>query len=97
MHLNPYDPIMETTISYDEMIVDLGYMTLFSAATPIVPLLMLPLTLLRKQCDGAQLLFDFRRPVPVTYSSIGMWNTVLAIMSRLSILTNVSIVIFTSE
>ena len=79
------------------MIIDLGYLTLFSAATPIVPLLMLPLTLLRKQCDGAQLLFDFRRPVPVTYSTIGMWNYILTVMSRLSILTNALIIIVTSK
>ena len=79
------------------MIIDLGYLTLFSAASPIVPLLMLPLTLLRKQCDGAQLLFDFRRPVPVTYSTIGMWNYILTVMSRLSILTNALIIIVTSK
>ena len=78
------------------MIIVLGYLTLFSAATPIVPLLMLPLTLLRKQCDGAQLLFDFRRPVPVTYSTIGMWNYILTVMSRLSILTNALIIIVTT-
>eukprot|EP00615_Pteridomonas_danica_P004753 CAMPEP_0114330528 /NCGR_PEP_ID=MMETSP0101-20121206/1814_1 /TAXON_ID=38822 ORGANISM="Pteridomonas danica, Strain PT" /NCGR_SAMPLE_ID=MMETSP0101 /ASSEMBLY_ACC=CAM_ASM_000211 /LENGTH=244 /DNA_ID=CAMNT_0001460575 /DNA_START=652 /DNA_END=1386 /DNA_ORIENTATION=- len=32
MHLNPYDEIMETTISYDELVVDLGYMVLFVGA-----------------------------------------------------------------
>ena len=51
-------------VRYDELIIDLGYMVLFAAAGPITPLLMIPLTLLRKKADGARLLYDFRRPMP---------------------------------
>lgn len=96
-HLNRYDPILATTISYDELIIDQGYLILFSTACPLMPILMLPLTLLRKQCDAAQLLFDFKRPVPIAHSTIGMWNSVLTVMSRLAILTNALIIIVTSK
>ena len=44
-------------------------MVLFAAAVPITPLLMIPLTLVRKKCDGARLLYDFRRPEPFKVSS----------------------------
>jgi hypothetical protein len=63
---------METTISYDELVVDMGYMVLFAAAVPITPLLMLPLMLIRKYCDGSRLTFDFKRPLPISTSTIGM-------------------------
>jgi hypothetical protein len=35
-------------VAYDELVIDLGYMILFAGAAPAVPLLMIPLTLIRK-------------------------------------------------
>jgi len=62
---------------------------------PVVPLLMIPLTLLRKLSDGSRLLYDFRRPVPYRVGTIGMWNYVLRVLSRLVMVTNAGVVLVT--
>ena len=81
--------------SYDELVVDLGYMVLFATAVPITPLFMIPLTLLRKRCDGARLLYDFRRPVPYKTGTIGMWNGVFRVLARITMVTNAAIILVT--
>mmetsp|Transcript_8082 Transcript_8082/g.10455 ORF Transcript_8082/g.10455 Transcript_8082/m.10455 type:complete len:176 (+) Transcript_8082:1-528(+) len=70
-------------------------MVLFAAAVPITPLLMLPLTLIRKYCDGSRLIYDFRRPLPISTATIGAWNGVLQILSRITMMSNIGIVLFT--
>ncbi|KAG3121706.1 hypothetical protein PI124_g1003 [Phytophthora idaei] len=78
----------DTFEDYTEMLVQFGYVSFFSLAFPLAPLLALLNNLLELRTDAFKLCQTRQRPLAHKASGIGVWLHVLQIMSVLAVLTN---------
>ncbi|GMF29822.1 unnamed protein product [Phytophthora lilii] len=78
----------DTFEDYTEMLVQFGYVSFFSLAFPLAPLLALLNNLLELRTDAFKLCHTKQRPLAHKASGIGVWLHVLQIMSVLAVLTN---------
>jgi len=91
----PYDD-REVFKDYKEMVIQYGFVTLFVVAYPLAPALALLNNLLEVHVDGYKLTL-FQRPNPHKTNSIGMWEYFLALLSKMSVATNLALVFFVSD
>ena len=82
---------------YLEMIIELGYITLFASAFPLAPLLSLFCNFVEIRSDMFKLLFISRKPSCERRATIGVWYQVQLGLAWASILTNCLIFGFSSE
>jgi hypothetical protein len=82
---------------YMEIIIDYGYVTMFSTAFPPVAILALLVNIFEVRVDAFKLCYLTRRPYPAPANSIGEWERVIGIVSILGTLTNTGIIVFTSD
>lgn len=82
---------------YMEIIIDYGYVTMFSTAFPPVAVLALLVNIFEVRVDAFKLCYLTRRPYPAPANSIGEWERVIGIVSILGTLTNTGIIVFTSD
>lgn len=92
-----YDNIEGVIDDYVEIAIQFGYLAGFSAAFSVSPLLCYALNTLQIKQDGYKLLWFHRRSIPLEVRSIGVWEDIFGGMLKLSVLTNVGIVVFTSS
>ncbi|ETK85223.1 hypothetical protein L915_09887 [Phytophthora nicotianae] len=78
----------DTFEDYTEMLVQFGYVSFFSLAFPLAPLLALLNNLIEMRTDAFKLCQTRQRPLAHKASGIGVWLHVLQIMSVLAVLTN---------
>ncbi|RLN91184.1 hypothetical protein BBJ28_00004762 [Nothophytophthora sp. Chile5] len=78
----------DTFEDYTEMLVQFGYVSFFSLAFPLAPLLALLNNLLELRTDAFKLCHAKQRPLARKASGIGVWLHVLQLMSVLAVLTN---------
>ncbi|EEQ98162.1 hypothetical protein Pmar_PMAR001977 [Perkinsus marinus ATCC 50983] len=62
-----------TFSDYSEMVTLYGYMTLFSLAFPLAPLIGVALAALETRVDGFKMFHLVRRPMPANAPNIGSW------------------------
>ena len=86
----PLDDYMEIVIGY-------GYVVLFGIAFPFTPLMALVLCIIELRVDAWKLCNLTRRPYPTRDCSIGIWLSVTQIMAVAGVITNVGVLIFTSD
>ncbi|GLD95464.1 hypothetical protein PINS_up004109 [Pythium insidiosum] len=91
--LEPYD----TFEDYTEMLIQFGYVTFFSLAFPLAPLLALCNNVLELRMDAFKLCHAKQRPIARKASGIGVWLDVLQLMSVLAVLTNCLHIAFTTS
>ena len=94
--LGDYDITMDLYEDYLEMVIQFGYVTLFSAAFSVAPVLAYLNNYIQIRVDGWKITSLSRRPFPQAASDIGIWKFVIEFMSIVSILTNVYLVVFVS-
>jgi len=82
---------------YMELIIDYGYVVMFSAAFPIVPLIALMNNMVEVRVDAYKLCHLMRRPYPAPGNNIGEWEGIVRTISVIGALTNTSIMIFTAN
>eukprot|EP00274_Cyanoptyche_gloeocystis_P001069 CAMPEP_0196663698 /NCGR_PEP_ID=MMETSP1086-20130531/53863_1 /TAXON_ID=77921 /ORGANISM="Cyanoptyche gloeocystis , Strain SAG4.97" /LENGTH=614 /DNA_ID=CAMNT_0041999615 /DNA_START=136 /DNA_END=1983 /DNA_ORIENTATION=+ len=82
---------------YSEMVIQFGYVTLFAAAFPLASVLALLNNVVEIRTDATKLLIATQRPIYRRASDIGNWFKILEIISFASVLTNLGIVLFTSN
>lgn len=92
--LDPYDTPME---DYMEMVCQYGYIVLFSSVFPVVGLLALIEILIEIRVDAWKLCKLNRRPFPYRTESIGIWHTIIFMVSYIGIATNSALIIFDSQ
>ena len=80
-----------------EMVVQFGFVTLFVVAFPLAPFLAWGSNVLEQHIDAYKLCFDHKRPVPKQAESIGMWQSFLTLISRISVVTNIALIFFTTD
>lgn len=86
---SPLDDYMEMAIQY-------GYVVLFSAALPIIPLLALIEIIFEIRVDAWKLCSLTKRPFPLAAEDIGVWKDILSTISYFGAISNAAIIIFTS-
>jgi hypothetical protein len=79
------------------MVVQLGFVTLFVAAFPLAPLFALFNNILEIRLDAYKFIVTMRRPVPVQAANIGVWATILNVLSILAVLCNAFVIGFCSD
>ncbi|TMW62806.1 hypothetical protein Poli38472_005424 [Pythium oligandrum] len=86
----------DTFEDYTEMLIQFGYVTFFSLAFPLAPLLALCNNTLELRIDAFKLCHAKQRPIAQKASGIGIWFQVLQLMSVLAVLTNCLHIAFTT-
>jgi len=85
----PFDDYLEIALQF-------GYVTLFVAAFPIAPLLALLNNLLEVKVDSYKVCKLSRRPFVPEAQDIGTWETIFKVMGIIAVLSNASVILFTS-
>lgn len=91
--LDPYESPLD---DYLEMVIQYGYVVLFCAAFPLITVLALIEISIEIRVDALKLCKLTRRPFPSGTEDIGIWKTVLQLISFFGIITNAAIIAVTS-
>jgi hypothetical protein len=78
-------------ICYFVSVLQFGFVTLFVAAFPLAPLFALLNNLIEIRLDAYKFLVTNRRPMPARAEDLGVWTPILDGISKLAVLTNVSL------
>lgn len=84
-----------TYSDYIEMMVQYGYVILFSVGFPMAPVLGFLSNIVEVQVDKYKLMKLTKRPVPLAANNIGMWAMIIDIVTTVSIFTNMGVFCFT--
>mmetsp|Transcript_27171 Transcript_27171/g.5014 ORF Transcript_27171/g.5014 Transcript_27171/m.5014 type:complete len:126 (+) Transcript_27171:1870-2247(+) len=79
-----------------EVVISYGYVILFSAAFPLVPLIAFICNSLELRIDAWKLCNLTRRPNPDVAGSIGMWGGIMRFICYAGAITNTAIIVFTA-
>lgn len=72
-------------------VLQYGFVTIFVAAFPLAPFFALLNNVFEMRLDAKKLLTMYRRPVGQRVTDIGIWFRILDSISKLSVITNVSL------
>lgn len=92
--LAPYDDLNIILYSYLALAILFGYLTMFSAALPLAPLVVLLCVFVSNKADLATLLNYYQRPVPKPAQDIGSWQGVFTALTVISVVVNAGLVAF---
>jgi hypothetical protein len=87
---SPMDDYMEMGIQY-------GYVALFCAAFPILPVFALVELVLEIRVDALKLCKLTKRPNPSRAEDIGVWRSILLTVSFFAAITNPAMIVFSSN
>lgn len=90
-------PLHDSFPEYIQAVVQFTYVSCFSVALPITPLIVLFNYLLCMRLDAYKLCKGRRRPLAEKTGGIGVWEHLLHIVSVIGVLTNCWLVGFTSQ
>ncbi|KAF9074154.1 calcium-activated chloride channel-domain-containing protein [Rhodocollybia butyracea] len=77
---------------YSEMVIQFGYVVLWSTIWPLAPVMALLNNILELRSDAFKITVHERRPTPVRTDTIGPWLDALAFLSWMAALTNGALV-----
>ena len=61
-----------------------GFVTMFVAAFPLAPLVAFVTNVLKLRTDAIKMIHNFRRPIAIQFSSIGVWHEILSTITMVS-------------
>ncbi|KAH8409217.1 hypothetical protein KR009_010799, partial [Drosophila setifemur] len=82
---------------YLEMVVQYGFITLFSLAFPLAPLLALLNNVLEVRLDAIKMLRLMRRPVGMRARDIGVWHNIMTVVTRIAVASSAMIIAFSTN
>ncbi|CAF0755683.1 unnamed protein product [Adineta ricciae] len=82
---------------YMEIMVQYGFVAMFSIALPVAPFLAMINNLFELRTDANKLLFEFRRPIGELAYTLGIWEKIFDVLSKLAILANVLYLLITCD
>jgi Calcium-activated chloride channel len=85
------------TEDYIEIVMRYGYVALFGAALPMLPLLALIEILIKIRVDAWTLCSLKKRPDPIRSSTIGVWKSIMLTIAYAGTLTNSGIIFITTD
>jgi hypothetical protein len=80
-----------------EIMVQYGFVAMFSIALPIAPFLAMINNLFELRTDAKKLLFEFRRPTGELAYTLGIWEKIFDALSKIAILTNILYLLITCD
>ncbi len=95
--LGEYDVLRGTLNDYASLTIQYGFTNLFVGAFPLAPTMACISAYIQIRVDGWKLCQALRRPQPKTAEDIGVWQSMLEIISVLSVVYNFGIILFTSH
>ncbi len=97
MALGKYESLeVDGTYSeYIEIMVQFGYVILFAIGFPMAPVLAMLNNIVEVQVDKYKLMKLTKRPVPHSANGIGVWATIVDVVTSISIFTNMGVFCFT--
>uniref|UniRef100_A0A0X3NPU4 Anoctamin n=1 Tax=Schistocephalus solidus TaxID=70667 RepID=A0A0X3NPU4_SCHSO len=81
---------------YLEMLIQYGFITMFVPAFPVAPLFALLNNMFEIRTDASKFLRVLRRPVIKREKTIGIWFSILDVLSSIAIRTNACLIAFTT-
>ncbi|KAF9435753.1 hypothetical protein BGZ76_005589 [Entomortierella beljakovae] len=84
-------PVYDVNEDYAEMVLQFGYVSLFSVIWPLTGLCAFVNNFVELRSDAAKISFNARRPIPARTDSIGPWIDNIQRVTWFSSLTNASI------
>jgi hypothetical protein len=78
-------------------VIQFGFVTLFTVAFPLGPLVAFLNNIFELRIDAYKILTQWKRPLPKKAQSIGIWMSILNFVSKLGVITNAFIIAFTSD
>jgi hypothetical protein len=91
------DPFESTFNEYAQAVVQYGYITLFSVALPLLPILSLVENFIAIRLHAYAMCYLTRRPHILVAEDVGMWGDLMDMFSVLGVLSSVGIICFTDE
>jgi anoctamin-10 len=85
-----------TIQDYMELMIQYGFLAMFSLAFPLAFLLAFVNNIIEIQVDKAKILRFTKRPIPKVAASIGSWQQIVELISFSSIFANAGLICFTS-
>ncbi|XP_017853044.1 anoctamin-1 [Drosophila busckii] len=82
---------------YLEMVVQYGFITLFSLAFPLAPLLALINNVMEVRLDAIKMLRFLRRPVGMRAHDIGVWHNIMIVVTRIAVASSAMIIAFSTN
>ncbi|CAF1152640.1 unnamed protein product [Rotaria sordida] len=82
---------------YIEIMVQYGFIAMFSIALPIAPFLAMINNLFELRTDAIKLLFELRRPIGEFAYTLGIWEKIFDALSKIAILTNILYLLITCD
>ncbi|XP_032594153.1 anoctamin-5 isoform X2 [Drosophila grimshawi] len=82
---------------YLEMVVQYGFITLFSLAFPLAPLLGLINNVMEVRLDAIKMLRFFRRPVGMRARNIGVWQGIMTVVTHIAVASSAMIIAFSTN
>ena len=87
----------DTFEDYCSLVIQFGYVSFFTVAFPLAPLCALLSNIIEIRAGAYKLLRVYRRPLAIRAPGIGVWLSVLQVMSVIAVLTNCALIGFTSR
>uniref|UniRef100_A0A914I139 Anoctamin n=1 Tax=Globodera rostochiensis TaxID=31243 RepID=A0A914I139_GLORO len=82
---------------YLEMVIQLGFVTIFVVAFPLAPLFALLNNIFEIRLDAHKFVVGTQRPVPEQARNIGIWLTIINMISNVAVLCNAFLIAFTTD
>ncbi|OAF67320.1 Anoctamin-10 [Intoshia linei] len=82
---------------YLEMVIQYGFIVMFSIAFPLAGLCALINNFIETRLDAKKMLYECRRPIARKAQSIGAWNTIINNVTYAGIIINACLIAFTSD
>ncbi|UKZ85127.1 uncharacterized protein TrAFT101_001001 [Trichoderma asperellum] len=89
--------VYDVTADYREMVMQYGYLSLFSVSWPLTACFFLLNNWVELRSDALKIVIGCRRPIPWRADSIGPWLTALGFLSWLGSVTSAAIVYLCSR
>ncbi|XP_075425668.1 anoctamin-7 isoform X2 [Ascaphus truei] len=82
---------------YLEMVIQFGFITIFVAACPLAPFFALLNNWIEVRLDAQKFVCEYRRPVAERARGIGIWMSILEVITCIAVVSNAFLVAFTSD
>jgi len=92
--LEDYDPVESSIEDFTSISIEFGYVTLFSTAFPLAPILAFISEFCQIRTDGYKLTRLFKRAEPIGAEDIGIWEKIFSMTTYAGVISNAGISMF---
>jgi hypothetical protein len=94
---NPFDIQRHEFKTFADLMIQFGYTSLFTTALPLITLFTYFVNLFHFRYETQLFFTVYQRPIPRSAENIGEWQDIMDIMTKIAVVSNAAIVIFTMK